>query len=124
MPAPQKRGRLKSSDNKRSDGAIEVRQIIRALNKSYSGSVTAGTSPVVHRFYTDFGYNAIKGWVTNDGDGTGKGTLLVEYSRDGVVWGEPYTLFPGERIDFDGLDIHSFRLTHVVLDVTYRVWQV
>jgi hypothetical protein len=123
MAAPQKRGRLKNDDNKRSDGAIEVRQIIRALNKAYSGTLTAGTSPIVHSFYADFGYNAIKGWITNDGDGNAKGTMLVEFSRDGAVWGEPYTLFPGERIDLDALDVHSLRLTHVVLDINYRIWQ-
>lgn len=123
MAAPQKRGRLRSSDNKRSDGAIETRQIIRALNKVYEGSLTAGVSPLIHSFYTDFEYNAIKGWVTNDGDGNGKGTMTVAFTRDGVVWGEDYTLYPGESFDLDGLDVHSLRLTHVVLDITYRIWQ-
>jgi len=123
MPAPQKRGRLKSSDSKRSDGAVEFRQIIRALNKTYEEGITAATSPKVHSFNADFEYNAIKGWAVNDGDGNGKGNLVVEFTRDGIIFGEPYTLFPGERMDLDGLDVHSLRLTRVSLDVTYRIWQ-
>jgi hypothetical protein len=123
MVAPQKRGRLTTQDNKRSDGAIEVRQIIRALNKCYSGSLTLLGSPVVHSFNADYGYNAIKGWVTNDGDGNARGTMLVEFTRDGIVWGDPYELYPGESFDLDGLDVHSLRLTFVALEITYRIWQ-
>lgn len=123
MVAPQKRGRLGLNDNKRADGAIEVRQIIRALNRCYSGTLTSGVSPVVHSFNTDYGYNAIKGWITNDGDGNARGTMLIEFSRDGSIWGDPYELYPGESFDLDGLDVHSLRLTHVALDITYRIWQ-
>jgi len=118
MVAPQKRGRLTPSDNKRSDGAIEVRQLVRALNKSYEGSVVAGDN--IHSFFNDYGYNAIQGWVINDGDGQFK----VSFSRDGVVYGDQWTMLPGERTDLNGLDIHSIKITFVTLAANYRIWLI
>ena len=124
MAAPQKLGHLGFPHAKRSDGAIEVKQVIRGLNKVYETGVTAGTPTKSHSFGVDFGYNAIKGWITNDGDGVkGIGNMTVEYSRDGIIFGEAYTLFPGERIDLDALDLHTLRVTRVDTDVTYRIWQ-
>jgi len=98
MPAPQKRGRLKSNDSKRSDGAIEIRQIIRALNKVYESTIASGTN--THSFNTDYGYNAIQGWCVNDG----KGAIKFSFSRDGSIYGDEYTLRPGEQIDLNGFD--------------------
>ena len=117
MPAPQKLGTL--GKGKRSDGATEVRQILRALNKTYEESITSATSPKVHSFFTDFGYNAIKGWIINDGQGQFK----VEFSRDGIIFGEAWTMRPGERTDLDALDVHSLRITFITLDADYRIWQ-
>lgn len=117
MVAPQKLGTL--GKGKRSDGATEVRQILRALNKTYEESITVGTSPKVHSFNVDFGYNAIKGWIICDGEGQ----MKVEFSRDGIIFGEIWTMRPGERTDLDALDIHTLRITFVAVDSDYRIWQ-
>jgi len=118
MPAPQKRGRLKSADSKRSDGAAEVRQIIRALNKVYEDTVTVGVN--THSFFADYEYNAIQGWVVNDGDGAVK----FSFSRDGIIYGEDYTLRPHEYMDLNGYDIHSIRIAFISVTASYRIWQI
>jgi hypothetical protein len=118
MPAIQKRGRLKSNDSKRSDGAIEIRQIIRALNKVYEATIAAGEA--VHSINDDFGYNGIQGWCVNDGDGAVK----FSFSRDGTVYGDSYTLRPGEYMDLNGYDIHSIKIEFISVTASYRIWQI
>lgn len=117
MPAPQKRGRLPGQE-KRSDGAIEIRQIIRALNKVYEVTIAAGVN--THSINTDFGYNGIQGWAVNDGDGAVK----FSFSRDGIIYGEEYTLRPGEYMDLNGYDVHSIRISFITVAASYRIWQI
>ena len=107
MPARQKRGRLKSNASKRSDGAIEIRQIIRALNKVYEDTIAAGVK--IHSIFDDFGYNGVQGWIVNDGDGAVK----FSFSRDGIIYGEEYTLRPHEYMDLNGYDVHSLKITFI-----------
>ena len=118
MVAPQKRGRLKSNDSKRSDGAIEIRQIIRALNKVYEATISTGVT--IHSMNDDFGYNGIQGWCVNDGDGAVK----FSFSRDGTIYGEEYTLRPGEYMDLNGYDIYSIKITFITVEASYRIWQI
>ncbi len=118
MPSPQKRGRLKSNDSKRSDGAIEIRQIMRALNKVYESSIASGVT--IHSFNDDFDYNAIQGWLVNDGSGA----IKWSFSRDGTVYGEEATLRPGEKVDLNGFDIHSLKITFLTIAASYRIWQI
>lgn len=117
MPAIQKRGRL-SGQEKRSDGAIEIRQIILALNKVYEDSIAAGVN--THSIFADFGYNGIQGWVVNDGEGAVK----FSFSRDGTTYGEEYTLRPHEYMDLNGYDIHSIRISFITVAADYRIWQI
>jgi len=118
MPALQKLGSLKSSDSKRSDGAIEIRQIIRALPIVFEETITVGTK--THSIFDEYGYNAIQGWIINDG----KGQIRWAFSRDGIVFGPDATMRPGERIDLNGLDVHTVKLTFISLDADYRIWQI
>ena len=118
MPSPQKRGRLKFGDSKRSDGALEIRQIIRALNKVYEATITTGVN--IHSFNADYEYNAIQGWCVNDGDGAVK----FSFTRDGSIYGEAYTLRPGEYMDLNGYDIHSIKIEFISVNASYRIWQI
>jgi hypothetical protein len=118
MPALQKRGRLRTADSKRSDGAIEIRQILRALNKVYESPITVGVN--IHSIFADFGYNGIQGWCVNDGDGAVK----FSFSRDGITYGEEYTLRPGEQIDMNGFDVHSIKISFISVAASYRIWQI
>ena len=118
MPAPQKRGRLKSGDSKRSDGATEVRQIIRALNKVYEATITTGVN--THSLFDDYEYNAIQGWVVNDGDGQ----VRFSFSRDGTIYGDSYPMRPGEYMDLNGYDIHSIKIAFISVGASYRIWQI
>jgi len=114
----QKLGRLKDQDSKRSDGAIEVRQIIRALNKVYEVTITTGFN--VHSIFLDFGYNGVQGWIINDGSGQ----IKWSFSRDGLIFGEVATMLVGERTDLNGLDIHSIKIDFVTVTSSYRIWQI
>ncbi len=118
MPAPQKRGRLKKGDSKRSDGAVEFRQIIRALNKVYEATITTGVN--THSFFADYEYNAIQGWIVNDG----AGQVRFSFSRDGIIYGESYPMRPGEYMDLNGYDIHSIKIAFISVEASYRIWQI
>ena len=116
MAAPQKLGSL--GEGKRSDGAVETRQMVRALNKVYNDTITVGTN--IHNFNLDFGYNSVQGWIVNDG----AGQFSVAFTRDGAIYGEDWTMLPGERLDLNGFDVHSLRITFVAIAADYRVWLI
>ena len=115
--ANQKRGRLRLQENVRSDGANRVMELVRAINKSYEGTLTAGNSPILINFYSAQGFNSIQGWINNDGIGD----ILVAFSRDGVTFGDNWTMKQGELSNLKGFDIHTLRLTRVAADANYRV---
>ena len=117
MPAPQKTGHL-THPAKRSDGAIEYRQIIRALNKVYEATITVGTN--IHSFNADYEYNAIQGWIVNDGDGA----FRFSFSRDGIIYGDSYPLRPHEYMDLNGYDVHAIKIEFVSITASYRIWQI
>lgn len=123
----QKRGKL-AGQELRSDGAIATYQYVRALNKAYEGTVTAGNSPVTIDFRGDQGWNSIQGWVTCDGiahgDGTTTGDIQVEFTRDGVTYGDKWTLRPGENTNLMGFDVAKIRIYHTGEDSGYRVFLV
>lgn len=116
MVAPQKLGTLGAG--KRSDGATEIRQMVRALNKVYEVTITSGVN--THSFFNDFGYNAVQGTLVNDG----KGAVKFSFTRDGTIYGEEYTVRPGEKFDLNGLDVHSIRITFISISADYRIWQI
>ena len=109
---------------KRTDGASQVIELCRSLNKTLETTVTVGTSPITFDYIGDVGFNAIKGWIICDGDATGDpdASISVEFSRDGVIYGDPWTMFPGEQTLLSGLEVGSLRVTRIAFDVDFRIW--
>ena len=126
MAVAQKREHLpnRTGPGKRTDGASQVIELCRSLNKTLETEVNAGNSPVVFDYIGDVGFNAIKGWIICDGDSTGDpdSSILVEFSRDGVVYGDAWTMFPGEQTLLSGLEVASLRITRIAFDVDFRIW--
>ena len=119
--AIQKQGAVKASNGRRSDGGIQTHTLVRALNKAYEDTAfVVGSSPAIHDFNADQGYNSLQGWITCDGPGD----ILVAFSRDGTTYGDNWTMFNGENTDLKGLDIHSIRITHTGTDSAYRIFLV
>jgi len=87
------------------------------VNKAYEGTVTAGNSPVTIDFNLDAGRNAVDGWVNCDGDGD----MQVSFSRDGVTYGDAWTMKKGENTGVRNFDIDSLKITHSGDDAAYRV---
>jgi len=87
------------------------------VNKAYEGTVTAGNSPVTLDFNSDAGRNAVDGWVNCDG----VGDMLVSFSRDGITYGDAWTMKQGENTGIRNFDVDSIRITHSGTDAAYRV---
>ena len=114
----QKRGHL-SHPGPRSDGATRVMELVRALPKTYEGTLVAAVSPLDIDFNTAQQGNSIQGWINNDG----VGDILVSFSRDGITFGDQWTVKQGETTNLKGFDIHTLRLTHIA-DADYRVFLI
>jgi len=123
----QKRGKLQGLDL-RADGAVPVFQFIRALNKSYEGTVTAGNTPVIIDFRGDQGWNSLQGWITCDGTivtgGSTEGNIIVSFSRDGITYGDKWSMRVGENTNLMGFDIAKIKIEHTGIDSEYRVFLV
>jgi len=122
----QKRGKLSGLDL-RADGAVAVYQFIRALNKSYEGTLTAANSPLIIDFRGDQGWNSLQGWITCDGTivaGSTNGNIEVSFTRDGTTYGDVWTMRPGENTNLMGFDIAKIKLEHTGTDSEYRVFLV
>lgn len=92
-------------------------QPLGVVNKSYEDtSFVAGDSPKLIDFNADAGRNAREGWVTCDG----LGNILVAFSRDGITFGDNWTVKPGESTNLANFDIDTLRITWVA-DSAYRV---
>ncbi len=91
---------------------------LSVINKAYEGTITTGISPVILDFNGDTGRNAVDGWITADGTGL---EMTVAFSRDGVTYGDDWTMRSGENTGVRNFDIHSMRLTWTGDDVPYRV---
>jgi len=88
------------------------------VNKSYEGTLVVGVSPLIIDFNTDSGRNAKQGWITADGVTL---EMTVAFSRDGITFGEDWTMRSGENTNLNGFDIDQVRLTHTGDDVPYRI---
>lgn len=88
------------------------------VNKSYEGTLVVGDSPLILDFNADAGRNAKEGWITCDGVGV---EMSVAFSRDGVTFGDNWTIRSGENTNFANFDVDQLRLTHTGDDVPYRV---
>ena len=89
------------------------------LNQTYEDtSFVAGDSPAVHDFYTDSGSKrAVDGYIICDGSGD----IQVDYTRDGITYGDKWTMKSGERVNLLRLDIKKIRVTHTGTDSSYRI---
>lgn len=102
-------------------GNLHVREgAYPGLNKTYESALfSSGSSPAVHDFYGDTGRYAIDGWIACDGDGN----IQVDYTRDGITYGDKWTMKRGEVVDLLRLDIKKIRVTYVT-DSAYRIFLV
>ena len=90
------------------------------LNKTYEDTnFVVGDSPAVHDFHAATGRWAIDGWITCDGPGN----IQVDYTRDGITYGDKFTMKDGETVDLLRLDIKKIRVTHVA-DSAYRIFLI
>ena len=86
------------------------------VNKSYEGTLTAGASPLAIDFNTDSGRNSKEGWIACDSN-----NMLVAFSRDGITFGDNWTMRSGELTNLANFDIDTLRLTHNGSDSAYRI---
>ncbi len=100
-------------------GNLRVREgVYKADNKAYEDtSFVAGDSPQTHDFNNDKGRNAIDGYIICDGSGN----IQVDVSRDGLSYGDKWTMKKGERVNLLHFDIDKIRVTHTGADSAYRI---
>lgn len=91
---------------------------LAVVNKSYEATITAVSSPVIIDFNSDAGRNSVDGWVNADGSSV---EMTVAFSRDGITFGDDWTIRSGENTGLRNFDIDTLRLTHTGDDVPYRV---
>jgi hypothetical protein len=100
-------------------GNLHVREgTYPGLNQTYEDtSFAVGDSPATHDFYTDSGKRAVDGYIICDGPGN----IQVDFSRDGLSYGDKWTMKTGERVVLLRLDIQKIRITHTGTDSAYRI---
>lgn len=99
-------------------GNLQVREgSYQGLNKTYEDtSFVTGDSPAVHNFYGDMGRYVQDGYIICDG----AGNIQVDVSRDGIAYGDKWTMKKGEKVSFLRMDIKKIRVTWVS-DSAYRI---
>jgi hypothetical protein len=123
----QDRGLIKITDGTRTAEINDLNEVlvtqgsltgsIDGLNASLEdASFLVGDSPATLNFFAAEGRNAIDGWVICDG----AGDMSVQFSRDGVTFGDAWTMKEGEVVSLRSYDIHSIRVTYIA-DSAYRV---
>jgi len=91
------------------------------LNQTYENTnFTAGGSPATHDFYTDAGRYASDGFIVCDGPAD----IQVDYTRDGITYGDKWTMKAGEQVSLLRLDIKKLRITRTSANSAYRVFMV
>ncbi len=103
-------------------GNLHVREgAYPGLNKTYEdASFAVGDSPAAHDFYTDTGRYASDGYIICDGPGD----IQVDYTRDGLTYGDKWVMKSGEQVSLLRLDIKKIRVTHSGTDSAYRIFLV
>jgi hypothetical protein len=103
-------------------GNLHVREgAYPGLNQTYEDtSFSSGDSPAVHDFYTDAGRFACDGYIICDGPGD----IQVDYTRDGLTYGDKFTMKTGEQVSLLRLDIKKIRVTHAGTNSAYRIFLV
>jgi hypothetical protein len=100
-------------------GNLHVREgAYPGLNQTYEDtSFIAGDSPATHDFYNDSGKFAVDGYIICDGPGD----IQVDYTRDGISYGDKWTMKQDEKVSLLRLDIKKIRVTHTGTDSAYRI---
>jgi hypothetical protein len=104
------------------NGNLHVREGVRDFdNKVYEDTdFVLGDSPVTLDFNADTGRNAVEGWIISDGPGD----FTVDISRDGLTFGDAFTMKKNEQVDLLRLNIDKLRITHGGTDSAYRVFLI
>ncbi len=99
-------------------GNLRVREgVYKFDNKVYEDvSFIEGDSPQAHDMNADTGRNAVDGYIIVDGPGD----VQVDISRDGINFGDKFTMKKGERVNLLHLDIDKIRVTWVS-NSAYRI---
>ena len=79
-----------------------------------------GDSPATFDFNLAASRNAIDGWIVCDE----AGDIQVDFSRDGLTFGEKFTMKSGEIVHLLRLDIDKIRVTHTGTDSFYRIFLI
>jgi len=90
---------------------------INGLNKAYEGTLTAGNSPITIDFNTDTGRNAVDGWATCDG----AGDMGIKFTTNGTLYGDQWTMKPGENSGIRNFEVNKIQLVHLGTDTAYRI---
>ena len=100
-------------------GNLRVREgVYKFDNKVYEdASFIEADSPQTHDMNADTGRNAVDGYIISDGPGD----IQVDISRNGIAFGEKFTMKKGERVNLLHLDIDKIRVTWVSADSAYRI---
>lgn len=101
------------------NGNLHVREgVHNFLNKSYEDSnFVSGDSPATHDFNADTGRNAVDGYIKCDGPGD----IQVDYSMNGLTFGDKFTMKEGEAVWLLHYNIDKIRVTHTGTDSSYRI---
>ena len=84
--------------------------------KKYEGTVAVAGIPVTLAVKTDLGKNGGDGYITCDG----AGDLLVDISKDGVVFETDITVKLSEVLSLSGLNIHTIKIDTTQSGTAYR----
>ncbi len=91
------------------------------IAKTYEdSSFTAGDSPAIHNFNADTGRNSVDGWITCDGEGD----IQVDYSINGVVYSDKFTMKKCETVNLVRMNINKIRIIHTGVDSSYRIFLI
>jgi hypothetical protein len=98
-------------------GNLQVREgSYQGLNQTYEdSSFVTGDSPRTIDAYTDLGHYVQDGYIIVD-----SGELQCDVTRNGIDYGDKFTIKSGEKVSFLRMDIKKIRLTWVS-DSSYRI---
>jgi hypothetical protein len=99
-------------------GNLHVREgAYQGLNKTYEDTAfLVADSPVTLDVYTDLSHYVQDGYIICDG----AGDIQVDVTRDGLIYGDKWTMKSGEKVSLLRMDIKKIRLT-AVSNSAYRV---
>ena len=88
---------------------------------SYDLDFTSSDSPVILDIRGSLKYYALDGEIFCKSD-SNSGNILVEFSSDGVNYGNQIPIYNNEIFPLSGLMVDSIRITHSGTDSGYRVF--